>query len=59
LSQIGRPIDDPHVADAKVVTEEGVTVADIEDDVAAAIDAQLADVTDLTRQVIDGELRTF
>jgi S-adenosylmethionine synthetase len=59
LSQIGRPIDDPHVADAKVVTEEGVTVADIEDDVAAAIDAQLAAVTDLTRQVIDGELRTF
>ncbi|WP_226023463.1 methionine adenosyltransferase [Halomicrobium salinisoli] len=59
LSQIGSPIDDPHVADASVVTEEGVTVADIEDEVRAAIDDELAGVTDLTQRVIDGELSTF
>ena len=59
LSQIGSPIDEPHIADASVVTEDGVSVADIEAEVEAAIDAELADVTDITRRVIDGELSTF
>jgi len=59
LSQIGSPIDEPHVADAELVTEDGVTVADIEDEVRAAIDDELADVTGVTRRVIDGELSTF
>jgi S-adenosylmethionine synthetase len=59
LSQIGSPIDEPHVADAELVTEDDVTVADIEDEVEAAIDDELADVTSVTRRVIDGELSTF
>ncbi|POG57154.1 methionine adenosyltransferase [Haloferax marisrubri] len=59
LSQIGRPIDEPHVADAKVITDEGVTVADIEDEVVAIIDRELANVTDITRRTIEGELSTF
>mgnify|MGYP000456875578 CR=1 FL=1 len=59
LSQIGEPIDQPHVADAQVVTAEGVSVADVEDDVTAIVDDRLANVTDVTRQVIDGELATF
>jgi S-adenosylmethionine synthetase len=59
LSQIGRPIDQPHVADATVVTEDGVAVTDVADDLQAAIDAELANVTDLTQRVIDGELTTF
>ncbi|GGC55902.1 methionine adenosyltransferase [Haloferax sulfurifontis] len=59
LSQIGRPIDEPHVADAKVITDDGVTVADIEDEVTAIIDRELANVTDITRRTIEGELSTF
>ncbi|MFC7080413.1 methionine adenosyltransferase [Halorussus caseinilyticus] len=59
LSQIGRPIDQPHVADAEIVTEDGVTIADIEDDVTDIIDSELADVTSITQRVIDGELSTF
>ncbi|WP_257300648.1 methionine adenosyltransferase [Haloarchaeobius sp. FL176] len=59
LSQIGRPIDQPHVADAHVVTEDGVAVADIEDEVNDIVDRELADVTEITRRVIDGELTTF
>jgi S-adenosylmethionine synthetase len=59
LSQIGQPIDQPHVADAEVVAETGVTVADIEADIQAAIDEELADVTDITRRVIANELTTF
>ena len=59
LSQIGRPIDEPHVADAKVVTDEGVELSDIEADVEAIIDEKLANVTNVTRRVIDGEMSTF
>jgi len=59
LSQIGRPIDQPHVADVHVVTEDGVTLSDVEDDVEAIVDRELADVTEITRRVIDGELTTF
>ena len=59
LSQIGRPIDQPHVADAHLVTEDDVSVADIEADVAAIVDERLADVSNITRRAIDGELDTF
>ena len=59
LSQIGRPIDEPHVADASVITEPGVSLSDIDAEVEAAINAELAAVTDVTQRVIDGELSTF
>ncbi|RCU46084.1 methionine adenosyltransferase [Haloplanus salinus] len=59
LSQIGRPIDQPHVADAFVVTADDVALSDIETDVEAIVDRELAAVTDVTRDVIEGELRTF
>ncbi len=59
LSQIGRPIDQPHVADAQVVTEDGVAVSDVEPEVRAIVDERLANVTDVTRRVIDGDLSTF
>jgi S-adenosylmethionine synthetase len=59
LSQIGRPIDQPHVADVHVVTEDGVVLDDVEADIEAIVDAELGDVTGITRQVIDGELTTF
>jgi len=59
LSQIGRPIDEPHVADAQLVTEEGLDIADIEDEVVAIVDDELANVTDVTRSVIDGDVSTF
>jgi len=59
LSQIGRPIDEPHVADAHVVTADGVTVDAIEEPVVRRIDQGLANVTDITGRVIDGELSTF
>jgi S-adenosylmethionine synthetase len=59
LSQIGQPIDRPHVADVSLVTGDGVSVADVGESVEAVVDRELADVTDVTRRVIDGELTTF
>ncbi|PSP68206.1 S-adenosylmethionine synthetase [Halobacteriales archaeon QS_1_69_70] len=59
LSQIGQPIDQPHVADASLITEDGIEVGDIEGEVAAIVDRELADVTSITERVIDGDLSTF
>jgi S-adenosylmethionine synthetase len=59
LSQIGRPIDQPHVADAQVVTEDGVAVGDVRPEIETIVDRELADVTAVTERVIDGELSTF
>ena len=59
LSQIGRPIDEPHVADAHVVTADGVALADVEPDIEAIIDRELADVTGVTDRAIDGDITTF
>src|SRR6056297_3443354 len=59
LSQIGRPIDQPHVADAQVVTEDGVDVADVDGEIREIVDRELADVTEITRKVIDGDISTF
>ena len=59
LSQIGRPIDQPHVADVHLVTDDGVAVSDVEADVEAIVDRELADVTEITRSVIEGDLTTF
>ncbi|MFB6134098.1 MAG: methionine adenosyltransferase [Halanaeroarchaeum sp.] len=59
LSQIGSPIDDPHVADVHVTTAADVTLADIEPTVRDIVDEELANVTDVTQRAIDGELSTF
>ncbi|WP_336326062.1 methionine adenosyltransferase [Halovenus sp. HT40] len=59
LSQIGQPIDHPHVADAQVLTEEGVTIEDIREDIVDNVDDELANVTDITERVIENELSTF
>ncbi|MFB6111972.1 MAG: methionine adenosyltransferase [Halobacteriaceae archaeon] len=59
LSQIGHPIDRPHVADAHVVTEPGVELAAIESDIRTIIDEELASVTDITEGVITGDVPTF
>ncbi len=59
LSQIGQPIDRPHVADASLATDDGIEVGDIEDDVTAIIDSELENVTAITERVIAGELTTF
>ena len=59
LSQIGSPIDEPHVADVHVTTETDVGLSDIEADVRRIVDHELAHVADITERTIDGELTTF
>jgi S-adenosylmethionine synthetase len=59
LSQIGKPIDQPQVADANVVTEPGVDIESVEDEIVSIIDAELADVASISERAINGELGTF
>jgi len=59
LSQIGRPIDEPHVADAHVVTDDDVALGEIAGPIEAIIDEELEDVRAITDRIIEGDLRTF
>jgi S-adenosylmethionine synthetase len=59
LSQIGSPIDEPHVADLHVVTGEGTAVEGVEHEIREIVDERLANVQDVTEAVIDGDLSTF
>ncbi len=59
LSQIGQPIDQPHVADVHVLTETGVAVETVAPEIEAIVDRELADVTSITDRIINGELSTF
>jgi S-adenosylmethionine synthetase len=59
LSQIGRPVDQPHVADIHVSTEAGIAIGDVEGEIRTIVDRELADVTGLTDRVIGGDISTF
>ncbi|APE95056.1 methionine adenosyltransferase [Halodesulfurarchaeum formicicum] len=59
LSQIGSPIDQPHVADLHVVTESGYELGDVDPEIRRIVDEGLASVEDVTAAVIRGELSTF
>jgi S-adenosylmethionine synthetase len=59
LSQIGRRIDEPHLADAQIRTADGVSVDEVEAEARDVIAAELDDVTDVTRRIIEGDLTTF
>ncbi|MDY7082509.1 MAG: methionine adenosyltransferase, partial [Halobacteria archaeon] len=59
LSQIGSPIDEPHIAAVNIDTEDGTDVSDVEYEVESVIDDGLANVTEISERIIDGELDTF
>ncbi|XGI83714.1 methionine adenosyltransferase [Halorutilales archaeon Cl-col2-1] len=59
LSQIGKPIDEPQIAGLQVQTEEGVELSDVEYEIESITDDALENVTDLTRDIIHGEMSTF
>ncbi len=60
LSQIGRPIDDPLVADVKVNLEPGASLtADMRREIEAIVDEELSGITRLTDLIIRGEAPLF
>jgi S-adenosylmethionine synthetase len=59
LSQIGQPIDQPFVASAQIIPGDGANFNSIKSEAESVIDEWLADVTKITKMVINGELDTF
>lgn len=58
LSQIGRPIDDPLVANVKVVPEDRLT-DDMANDIHGITDEYLARIKDMTKLVLDEKVILF
>ena len=55
-SQIGRPIDRPLIASAQLITQRGVTLADVQPAVESVIEHELATIGDFTARLARGEL---
>ncbi|MFW5928921.1 MAG: methionine adenosyltransferase [Halobacteriota archaeon] len=58
LSQIGSPIDQPHVAAVDLEVDGGLSRS-VESEVEAIVDSGLADVTSITERIVEGELSTY
>lgn len=59
LSQIGHPIDQPLVANAQIITENGTKIHAIESEAEAIVDQWLNDVTKITDMIVEGKVTTF
>ncbi|MCQ4345203.1 MAG: methionine adenosyltransferase [Sulfolobaceae archaeon] len=59
LGQIGRPIDDPLITNVQVHTYSGQLTADIRREIEGIADEQLAKVTKLTEDILEGRAQLF
>jgi len=53
LSRIGSPIDQPQIASAAIVLEEGRTLAQVHSDVESILDESLADIRNVTNLILE------
>jgi S-adenosylmethionine synthetase len=59
LSQIGKPIDNPLIASAQVIPQDGANMNAIKSESEAIIDKWLGEITKITEMITRGELATF
>jgi S-adenosylmethionine synthetase len=59
LSQIGRPIDTPQAASAKVIYAKNVNPKRHEKEIRSIYDEKLANITDLTELIVNGKVTVF
>ncbi len=59
LSQIGHPIDYPHVASVQCITKRGYTFKDFATEIDEIVNCRLENITDITKLIIDGTLKTI
>ncbi len=59
LSQIGRPIDDPLVADIKVKAENDIITSEMKNEIASIVDETLNNITRYTELILQGKARLF
>ncbi|WP_048059597.1 methionine adenosyltransferase [Picrophilus oshimae] len=59
VSQIGRPVDEPHVASIQVIYEDNVDPSKHKNNITAIADDRIAHISDLTNMFVDGKLDVF
>lgn len=59
LSQIGKPIDQPRVLNVRLLPEEGQSVSDLEGEAESIANESLDNIQELTKRVVEGELRVY
>ena len=59
LGQIGRPIDDPLIADVSLLMSNGKTTANVREEVRSIVDEYLGNITKLTEKILSGEIALF
>lgn len=59
LSQIGKPIDEPHIASVQIVPKEGMDMKKLETGAAEILDDWLANIPRLQQMLFKGELSTY
>lgn len=59
LSQIGKPIDQPHVASVQVVPKEGFDFAKVEAQATEMMDEWLANIPKIQQKIFKGEISTY
>jgi S-adenosylmethionine synthetase len=58
-SQIGKPIDQPLMAAAQLITETDLTLEEVRESVESVIDRELADITRFSQRLAQGELSVW
>ena len=59
LSQIGKPIDEPHIASVQIVPKEGVDIKSLQDGTTEILDDWLGSIPKLQQMLFRGELSTY
>ncbi|MCI4434413.1 MAG: methionine adenosyltransferase [Thermoplasmata archaeon] len=59
VSQIGRKIDDPHVASIQVIPSQGVNISKYEREFKDIADRHLASITKLKEEILEGKVQVF
>ena len=59
LGQIGRPIDDPLIANVQVLTYSGTITAETRREIEGITDEEIARITKLTEDILDGRVTLF
>jgi S-adenosylmethionine synthetase len=59
LSQIGKPVDQPHIASIQVVPKDGADFASVQSSATEILDDWLANIPKLQQMLFKGELSTY
>lgn len=59
LSQIGKPIDQPHMASVQIVPQDGVDMKTVQQGAAEILDDWLANIPKLQQMLFRGEISTY